>query len=143
MNVVGPERCPRQFLHQVIFLAGTTRRRDEAKRIGPMLLLHFRQTFGNRRDRFVPAGRMQLTISTANQRLGNPVFMMNEVISESAFDAEVSIVKRFTRLGAGDFYDSSIVRVQVKLTPNAAKVTCRSSRCCFQRHEILWRLFLD
>ena len=68
---------------------------------------------------------------------------MHKIVREPTFDAKVSIVESLTWFWAGDFYYAVIVSVQIKLTSDSAKITSRSSRCRFQRYEILGRLLLN
>ena len=63
---------------------------------------------------------MKLSIFATDQWLGQPVFVMHKVIGKPAFDTEVPIIDGFARLWARDFHDSSVVRMQIKLTTNAA-----------------------
>ena len=88
-----------------------------------MLVFDFSQTLGNRCDGFLPGCGMEFAIFATDERFSDSIFMMNKIVCEPAFDTEVSVIKYFTWRWTGNFYDATVVSVQIKLTSNTAKVT--------------------
>ena len=124
MNVVGFEDRPRHFLHQVVLFAGASARADESERIATVTLANSRQTFSYSIQRLVPGCRAQLSVRIPDQGLGKSVFVMNKIVGETAFDAEIAVVDRSTRRWAGDLDDpvGLAIYVDIDLTTDSTEV---------------------
>ena len=85
--VVGAYDGPRKFLHEVVVLVGSLRRRQESQGVGAMRLLCLPQVVGDKLQRLVPLSLPE-PIPVLDQRLRQPVRMVDELVGTPAFDAE-------------------------------------------------------
>ena len=81
---------------------------------GPCSVLHPLQALGGDAERVVPGRRMELAVLAADERLGQPVGVVDEVEGEAALDAEVALVRDVARVG-GDLDDPLRLRVDVEV----------------------------
>ena len=93
MDRVGPDHPPRQLLQQVVLLVRQARRGEDADRLRAVPLADEGQTLGRGPESRVPVGRVQLAVLAADERLRQPVRMVDEVEGEAALDAEVAVVR--------------------------------------------------
>ena len=87
VDVVGLQHHARELLQQVILFVGGAVRADDADRLPAMLLASFLEALSDQLKRLFPGGWRQLPI-LANQRLGQAVFVIGEIESVAALDAE-------------------------------------------------------
>ncbi len=117
VHIVRADDRARKLLHEVAFLIGAFRRRDECERVRPCPLLDFRESPRHQVKGFLPTGRAKLA-SLANQRRGQPVGTVHKVPAELAFNAGGDAVGRtFGRLY---LQDVSVFGPNIKAAADAA-----------------------
>src|SRR5262249_24470533 len=95
---VRPDRRPRELLDEEVLLVREPGRREDADRLGPVSLYHPLQARGGDVERMLPARRLELAALPADERLREPVRVMDEVEGKTALHAEVALVREVLRL---------------------------------------------
>src|SRR5256885_15010949 len=93
MDRVRADHRARELLDEEVLLHRQARRSREANRLRPMLGLDSVQSVSRDLERVLPAGRVQLAVLAAHERLREPVGVVDEVEGEAALDAEVALVR--------------------------------------------------
>ena len=122
VDVVGADDRARQLLHQVALFVGAFRRGDEGQRIGSMTFLDFGEGLGDQGQGFVPGGFAKggavVGRLDANQRRDQPVFRIDKVPCELAFDAGGDAIGG--AFGGLDLEDVAVARPHVEGAADAA-----------------------
>ena len=116
------EPRPGELLDQVVLLVRQPGRAEHPHVLRGMALHHPLEPVGGDLERVLPGRRLQLSVLTADERLGQAVRMVDEVEREAALDAEVALVRDV--LGLRGHLDDPLrlgVDVQVELAADAAE----------------------
>src|SRR2546423_1367889 len=87
IDVVGLHHYAGKLLKQIIFFVGGAIRTDYTNRLSAIFVANFFEPASHQFKCFFPRRRRQASV-LANQRLGDAVFMIGEVESIAALDAE-------------------------------------------------------
>ena len=67
---------------------------------------------------------MEHPVGSPHKRLGQALFVMNELEREAPFDTQVPVIEGLSRRGTADTNDFPIFHVKVHLTTDATEVAC-------------------
>src|SRR5215208_3663094 len=131
IDVVAAEQCAEKFLQQVVVFVGRLGATVNCHGVGPIALVNLAQAVRAVIKSFVPRNfapllsvkrlrtRAGCLFGFTDERCGHPVFIINEIITEAAFDAEVAAVDDGIKW-RGDFINVVVLDVQFELAADAA-----------------------
>ena len=97
-----PRAC--ELLDEVVLLVRQPRGREKADRLRAVLRDDLLEAGRSGLERVLPGRRVELAVLAANERLREPVRVVDEVEGEAALDAEVALVREVLAL-RGDLDD--------------------------------------
>jgi hypothetical protein len=89
-----------------------------------MPLLDPQEAFRGRLKCFLPGGGMEHSVGAPHKRLGQTLFVMNELEGEAPFDTQIPVIQGLSRRGTADTNDFPVLHMKVHLTADATEVTC-------------------
>ena len=87
VDIVGLKNSPEQLLHVVGIFINAARATDSGNGVRPMLGNDFLKLCGYQIQRLIPGGLAKLAVFLTNQRRGESVFRVNEIVGEAALHA--------------------------------------------------------
>ena len=104
IDVIAAEQSAVHLLQKVVVFVGRLGAAVHRHGVGAVALVNFDQPVGAIFERFIPGdfapviaieglcARARRLRRLAQQRRGYPIFVVNEVVAEAAFDAEITVV---------------------------------------------------
>ena len=107
--VVGADDTAKELLEQVILLVGAARRAEAGNGVRSSGDSDLGQALGHIVERLVPLDLLPIPVA-ANEWLGEPVLVIDEIVTEPALDAELAMIDATVARGYAD--DLTVDRVQ-------------------------------
>ena len=131
IDVIAAEQRAKQFLQEIVVFVGCLGAAVDRHRVGAIALVNLDQPLSGIIERLVPGclaplvavkslgARAGLLRSLANERRGYPVLVVNKVVAEPSFDAQIAVIHHAVER-RGYFVNEIVLDVQLQIAPHAA-----------------------